>query len=74
MPYNKDKESNQKPHVQIGTIGHVDHGKTTLTAAIIGYLKIADTSQIQSVIDDKMKETNEESLKGITLKKQYRHK
>ncbi|MFT6220041.1 MAG: elongation factor Tu, partial [Myxococcota bacterium] len=34
----KEKFSRAKPHVNIGTIGHVDHGKTTLTAAITSYL------------------------------------
>ncbi len=33
-----DKQNTTKPHVNIGTIGHVDHGKTTITAAISGYL------------------------------------
>ena len=34
----KEKFDRSKPHVNIGTIGHVDHGKTTLTAAITKYL------------------------------------
>ena len=34
-----------KPHVNVGTIGHVDHGKTTLTAAITGYLSLATGSK-----------------------------
>ena len=34
-----------KPHVNIGTIGHVDHGKTTLTAAITKVLSLADAGQ-----------------------------
>ncbi|MBN2850102.1 MAG: elongation factor Tu, partial [Erysipelotrichaceae bacterium] len=34
----KEKFDRSKPHVNIGTIGHVDHGKTTLTAAITRYL------------------------------------
>ncbi|MFR7483472.1 MAG: GTP-binding protein, partial [Eubacterium sp.] len=34
----KEKFNRSKPHVNIGTIGHVDHGKTTLTAAITKYL------------------------------------
>ena len=33
-----DKFDRTKPHVNVGTIGHVDHGKTTLTAAILAYL------------------------------------
>ena len=35
----KEKFERSKPHVNIGTIGHVDHGKTTLTAAITMYLQ-----------------------------------
>jgi elongation factor Tu len=38
----KDKFERTKPHVNIGTIGHVDHGKTTLTAAITKTLALAD--------------------------------
>ena len=36
----KEKFERSKPHVNIGTIGHVDHGKTTLTAAIYFLLKV----------------------------------
>ena len=36
----KEKFSRNKPHVNIGTIGHVDHGKTTLTAAISAVLSV----------------------------------
>ena len=38
----KAKFERTKPHVNIGTIGHVDHGKTTLTAAITKYLSLGD--------------------------------
>ena len=38
----KEKFSRNKPHVNIGTIGHVDHGKTTLTAAISAVLSVRD--------------------------------
>ena len=38
----KEKFERTKPHVNIGTIGHVDHGKTTLTAAITKYLSLGD--------------------------------
>ena len=41
-----DKFERNKPHVNVGTIGHVDHGKTTLTAAI---LKVLSLSVISSV-------------------------
>ena len=74
MPNQKDNKGNQRPYVQIGTIGHVDHGKTTLTVLIRNYLKTDDTSKIQSLIDDKVNEKDEKKLKGITLKKEYRHK
>ena len=40
----RDKFERTKPHVNIGTIGHVDHGKTTLTAAITATLALMGTS------------------------------
>ena len=40
----KAKFEKTKPHVNIGTIGHVDHGKTTLTAAITKFLSLGDTT------------------------------
>ena len=40
----KAKFERTKPHVNIGTIGHIDHGKTTLTAAITKVLNMADAS------------------------------
>ena len=42
----KAKFDRSKPHVNIGTIGHVDHGKTTLTAAITKYLALKGLSLI----------------------------
>ncbi|MFH1715450.1 MAG: GTP-binding protein, partial [Elusimicrobiota bacterium] len=36
----KEKFERKKPHLNIGTIGHVDHGKTSLTAAILHYLSL----------------------------------
>ncbi len=41
----KEKFERTKPHVNIGTIGHVDHGKTTLTAAITKYLGLKGCRQ-----------------------------
>ena len=41
----KAKFERTKPHVNIGTIGHVDHGKTTLTAAITKYLSLKGQAQ-----------------------------
>ena len=49
----KQKFERTKPHVNIGTIGHVDHGKTTLTAAITKYLAMQGKAEMQdySAID-----------------------
>ena len=44
----KQKFERTKPHVNIGTIGHVDHGKTTLTAAITKYLAFSGKAQYES--------------------------
>jgi elongation factor Tu len=51
------KETNRKPHLNIGTIGHVDHGKTTLTAAITKVLSDAGYCQAKSFdqIDNALK-------------------
>ncbi|MBD3169592.1 MAG: elongation factor Tu, partial [candidate division Zixibacteria bacterium] len=43
----KQKFERTKPHVNIGTIGHVDHGKTTLTAAITMYLSRSGFAQVR---------------------------
>ena len=43
----KQKFERTKPHVNIGTIGHVDHGKTTLTAAITKYLALQGKAQFE---------------------------
>ena len=43
----KQKFERTKPHVNIGTIGHVDHGKTTLTAAITKYLALKGQAQFE---------------------------
>ena len=61
----KQKFERTKPHVNIGTIGHVDHGKTTLTAAITKYLAMqggADYTDYSSI--DKAPEERE---RGITI-------
>ncbi len=44
----KQKFERTKPHVNIGTIGHVDHGKTTLTAAITKYLSLQGQAQYEA--------------------------
>ena len=46
----KEKFDRSKPHVNVGTIGHVDHGKTTLTAAITAWLSIKKVlSEVQNI-------------------------
>ena len=54
-----------KPHVNIGTIGHVDHGKTTLTAAITLILSKSDLSQ--AIAYDQIDKAPEEKERGITI-------
>ena len=46
----KENFDRSKPHLNIGTIGHVDHGKTTLTAAITKVLADAGLSEVKSLI------------------------
>jgi elongation factor Tu len=55
-----------KPHINVGTIGHVDHGKTTLTAAILNVLhRAGKVSTVKSVKD--IDKTPEEAARGITI-------
>jgi elongation factor Tu len=54
-----------KPHVNVGTIGHVDHGKTTLTAAITGYLSLATGTKAMAF--DQIDKAPEERERGITI-------
>jgi elongation factor Tu len=61
----KEKFVRSKPHVNIGTIGHVDHGKTTLTAAITLYLSKKGGAQFQSF--DSIDNAPEEKERGITI-------
>jgi len=56
-----------KPHVNIGTIGHVDHGKTTLTAAITRTLAAADPGRTRFVAFDRIDRSPEERRRGITI-------
>ncbi len=56
-----------KPHVNIGTIGHVDHGKTTLTAAITRMLAEADPSRTSFVAYDRIDRAPQERQRGITI-------
>ena len=55
-----------KPHVNVGTIGHVDHGKTTLTAAITKYLALSNDSVAFSSFDS-IDNAPEERARGITI-------
>ncbi|MEG2273695.1 MAG: elongation factor Tu [Clostridia bacterium] len=61
----KAKFERNKPHVNIGTIGHVDHGKTTLTAAITMYS--ASQGHAQSMKYDEIDKAPEEKARGITI-------
>ena len=61
----KEKFNRSKPHCNIGTIGHVDHGKTTLTAAITKIL--AEAGGAQFVAYDQIDKAPEEKERGITI-------
>ena len=61
----KEKFDKSKPHVNIGTIGHVDHGKTTLTAAITTVLAKKGLSEMKSF--DQIDNAPEEKERGITI-------
>jgi elongation factor Tu len=54
-----------KPHVNVGTIGHVDHGKTTLTAAILHVLSFKGMAKPKRV--DEIDNAPEEKERGITI-------
>ena len=62
----KAKFERTKPHVNIGTIGHVDHGKTTLTAAITKTLSLASGS-VEFMAYDQIDNAPEEKARGITI-------
>lgn len=61
----KEKFERTKPHVNIGTIGHVDHGKTTLTAAITSVLAEKGFAEVRSF--DSIDNAPEEKARGITI-------
>ncbi len=54
-----------KPHVNVGTIGHVDHGKTTLTAAILNVLSFKGFAKVKGI--DEIDKAPEEKARGITI-------
>ena len=61
----KAKFERTKPHVNVGTIGHVDHGKTTLTAAITKYLSLGQGAEFLAY--DQIDNAPEERARGITI-------
>ena len=61
----KEAFKRNKPHVNIGTIGHVDHGKTSLTAAITKVLSTEGTSKFRDYAS--IDNTPEEKARGITI-------
>ena len=62
----KEKFDRSKPHVNVGTIGHIDHGKTTLTAAITQVLSKHDSSNVVRSFDS-IDNAPEERARGITI-------
>ncbi|MGC9168745.1 MAG: GTP-binding protein, partial [Desulfurella sp.] len=77
----KEKYVRTKPHVNIGTIGHVDHGKTTLTAAITkvlskkGFAEFKDYSQIDNAPEERERGVtiNTSHVEYETAKRHYAH-
>ena len=61
----KAKFERTKPHVNVGTIGHVDHGKTTLTAAIT--MALAQSGEAVAMRYDEIDKAPEEKARGITI-------
>jgi elongation factor Tu len=61
----REKFERLKPHINIGTIGHVDHGKTTLTAAISATLAIHNEKLAKKF--DEIDSAPEEKARGITI-------
>ena len=61
----KGKFERNKPHVNVGTIGHVDHGKTTLTAAMTSVLSKKYGGEVRTY--DQIDNAPEEKARGITI-------
>src|SRR6266487_4168273 len=64
-PVAKKKFERTKPHVNVGTIGHIDHGKTSLTAAITKYLALKGGASYRAF--DTIDNAPEERARGITI-------
>jgi elongation factor Tu len=64
----KQKFERNKPHLNVGTMGHIDHGKTTLTAAITKVLAGKDPSHNSFVAFEQIDKAPEEKQRGITIK------
>src|SRR5687767_8762841 len=62
----KEKFERTKPHLNVGTMGHIDHGKTTLTAAITRVLAAANPN-VQVMAFDQIDKAPEEKARGITI-------
>src|SRR5207344_1080980 len=65
-PMAKEKFERNKPHLNVGTMGHIDHGKTTLTAAITKVLADANPN-VQAMAFDQIDKAPEEKQRGITI-------
>lgn len=63
----KEKFERSKPHVNIGTIGHVDHGKTTLSAAILNVLNLKGQKTSEQKEVDQIDAAPEEKARGLTI-------
>ncbi len=63
----KEKFIRDKPHLNVGTIGHVDHGKTTLTAAISSVLSKQPNNKTKFVPFDQIDKAPEEKARGVTI-------
>jgi elongation factor Tu len=61
-----EKFERNKPHINVGTIGHVDHGKTTLTAAMLHVLNLKGYSVTEQAVND-IDDAPEEKARGITI-------
>lgn len=62
----KKKFERKKPHLNVGTIGHVDHGKTTLTAAMLHSLKLSGLDVVEKTVDQ-IDSAPEEKERGLTI-------